>query len=127
MPAKGLPKLAEAAIAQLQTRGQTVLDNENASYAAMTESGTGDANATLTASDAKFIRNLLSSSGGGTVSDRISALTLLVQSSPLHNMRAMDTLRGMAAKKGREESGRATRALADWLAGGGGLGANKLK
>ena len=66
----------------------------------------------------------------GTLSDRLSALTLLVQSSPLHNTKALETLKGMAergkAKGGREESLKALRCVVDWWVGGG-APARKLK
>ncbi len=53
-------------------------------------------------------------------------MTLLVQSSPVHNVKHLDSLLNMTRKKSREEASRATRALADWLASEGGLGSRKL-
>ncbi|KAG6916630.1 hypothetical protein DXG01_006126 [Tephrocybe rancida] len=71
-------------------------------------------------SEANFLSKIISS---GTLSDRLSALTLLVQSSPLHNIKALETLKGMAergkGKGGREESLKALRCIVDWWAGGG--------
>lgn len=67
-------------------------------------------------SDEQFIANVLAS---GTLSDRLSALTLLAQSSPIHNVRALESLKAMASKKGREESLKACRAIVDWWVGGG--------
>ncbi|PWZ01616.1 CBF-domain-containing protein [Testicularia cyperi] len=136
-----LPKLPEASstsglthdrITQLLDLGSQLLQEENRAYDELTSSETslhkaGGSIGTLTASDAHFVRSLLSSEGGGTVSDRISALTLLVQSSPVHNTKHLENLLNMSRKKSREESGRATRALADWLASEGGLGARKLR
>lgn len=55
----------------------------------------------------------------GTLSDKLSTLTLMVQASPSHNIRALETLKGMAGKKGREESLKAIRAIVDWWIGGG--------
>lgn len=79
------------------------------------------------ASEANFLSKIISS---GTLSDRLSALTLLVQSSPVHNTRALDTLKGMAergkGKGGREESLKALRCVVDWWVGGGAPG-RKLK
>ncbi|KAN0059992.1 RNA-binding ribosome biosynthesis protein mak21 [Thecaphora frezii] len=123
--------LSNERIAELLELGKQLLDEENQTYEAITSSETalssaGGSVGTLSASDARFVRSLLSSEGGGTLSDRISALTLLVQSSPVHNVRAMDSLLAMARKKSREEAGKTTRALADWLAGGGGLSERKL-
>jgi ribosome biogenesis protein MAK21 len=71
-------------------------------------------------SEANFLSKIIQS---GTLSDRLSALTLSVQSSPLHNIRALDTLKGMAergkGKGGREESLKALRCIVDWWVGGG--------
>jgi len=73
--------------------------------------------ASTSKSDEQFIANVLAS---GTLSDRLSALTLLAQSSPIHNTRALESLRAMAGKKGREVSLKALRAIVDWWVGGGG-------
>ncbi|KAK7006768.1 CCAAT-box-binding transcriptional factor [Favolaschia claudopus] len=72
------------------------------------------------ASEANFLSKIIQS---GTLSDRLSALTLLVQSSPLHNTRSLETLKGMAergkGKGGRDESLKALRCIVDWWIGGG--------
>ncbi|CAA7270811.1 unnamed protein product [Cyclocybe aegerita] len=63
--------------------------------------------ASATSSEASFVAKILQS---GTLSDRLSALTLLVQSSPVHNTKALEGLRGLGergrgkGKGGREES-----------------------
>lgn len=66
----------------------------------------------------------------GTLSNRLSALTLLVQASSIHNTTALDSLRAMAqrgrAKGGRDEGLKAVRCVVDWCVGGGGPG-RKLK
>ena len=71
-------------------------------------------------SEANFLSKIIQS---GTLSDRLSALTLLVQSSPLHNIKALETLKSMAergkGKGGREESLKALRCIVDWWVGGG--------
>ena len=71
---------------------------------------------TSSTSDAQFLSRVLSS---GTLSDRLSALTLMVQASPIHNARALESLKAMASKKGRDESLKALRAIVDWWVGGG--------
>jgi hypothetical protein len=86
------------------------------------------------ASDQTFLRNILS---GGTLSDRLSALTLMVQGVPLHNIRALEALNDLTEKgqggvsasqdrkegKGkatvREDGFKAARAIMDWWVGGG--------
>ncbi|KAI5120472.1 hypothetical protein M0805_006492 [Coniferiporia weirii] len=80
------------------------------------ESATSANKLTASSSDTAFLQRVLTS---GTLSDRLSALTLMAQSSPVHNTRALETLRGMGQKKGREESLKALRAIADWWMGGG--------
>jgi len=71
-------------------------------------------------SEANFLSKIIQS---GTLSDRLSALTLLVQNSPLHNTKALENLKGMAergkGKGGREESLKALRCVVDWWVGGG--------
>lgn len=71
-------------------------------------------------SEANFLSKIIQS---GTLSDRLSALTLLVQSSPLHNVKALETLKAMAergkGKGGRSESLKALRCIVDWWVGGG--------
>ena len=71
-------------------------------------------------SDSHFLNTILTQ---GTLSDRLSALTLLVQGSPVHNTKALETLRGMAergrGKGGREEGLKAMRCIVDWWVGGG--------
>jgi ribosome biogenesis protein MAK21 len=86
------------------------------------------------ASDRAFLRNILAS---GTLSDRLSALTLMVQGAPLHNIRALEALKNLTEKgrggvtasqegekgkgkpAGREDRLKAARAIMDWWVGGG--------
>ncbi|EIW51269.1 CBF-domain-containing protein [Trametes versicolor FP-101664 SS1] len=79
------------------------------------------------ASDMHFIKTTLTT---GTLSDRLNALTLLVQGSPIHNTAVLDSLRAMIrcgrAKGGRDEGLKAVRCIVDWWVGGGGPG-RKLK
>ncbi|OCB86684.1 CBF-domain-containing protein [Sanghuangporus baumii] len=99
-------------LSQKQAHASSLHASELAAY----ENVTSASKLTASSSDAAFLQKILSS---GTLSDRLSALTLLAQSSPLHNMRALETLRTMANKKGREESLKALRAICDWWVGGG--------
>ncbi|CAO1635883.1 unnamed protein product [Sympodiomycopsis kandeliae] len=122
---------------RLLARGNELLQQDNDTYHSLLNSGSASKMQSLgglTPSDARYISSLLgdghSASGtgksGGTLSDRIAAHALLLGSSPLHNLRSLDALLTMAGKKSREESGRATRALADWFSGAG-LGSRKLR
>ena len=72
------------------------------------------------ASEASFLSKIIQS---GTLSDRLSALALLVQSGPFHNTKSLEMLKGMAqrgkGKGGREESLKALRCVVHWWVGGG--------
>lgn len=122
---------------RLLARGNELLDQDNETYHSLLNSGSAakmQSLGGLTPSDAKYIASLLGDGGsasgtgksGGTLSDRIAAHALLLGSSPIHNLRSLDALLTMSGKKSREESGRATRALADWFSGAG-LGSRKLR
>ena len=50
--------------------------------------------------DVLWLKTVLSS---GTLGDKVAALTLLVQESPVHTLSSLDTLLTMAAKKGKRE------------------------
>lgn len=54
----------------------------------------------------------------GTLTDKVSALTLAVQESPVHNIRAFDALMGLASKKSRGQALGAISALVDLLGPG---------
>lgn len=101
-------------LSTLQSRAASLHASELAAYDSATSEGANKL--TSSSADAAFLQRVLS---GGTLSDRLSALTLLAQSSPIHNTRALETLRGMGQKKGREESLKALRAIVDWWVGGG--------
>ncbi|OAQ64193.1 CCAAT-box-binding transcription factor [Pochonia chlamydosporia 170] len=49
----------------------------------------------------KFLSTIMSS---GTLTDKVSALTLAVQESPVHNIRAFDALMNLASKKSRAQA-----------------------
>eukprot|EP00002_Diphylleia_rotans_P025457 TRINITY_DN5035_c0_g1_i2.p1 TRINITY_DN5035_c0_g1~~TRINITY_DN5035_c0_g1_i2.p1 ORF type:complete len:817 (-),score=192.36 TRINITY_DN5035_c0_g1_i2:57-2507(-) len=61
-------------------------------------------------SDSRWIQTVLKS---GTTSDKLGALTLLIQENPFCNMRALDQLLGMAQKKSRREAEQSIIALKD--------------
>lgn len=54
----------------------------------------------------------------GTLTDKVSALTLAIQESPVHNIRAFDTLMNLASKKSRAQAIGAIGALVDLLGPG---------
>jgi ribosome biogenesis protein MAK21 len=54
----------------------------------------------------------------GTLTDKISALTLAVQESPIHNVKALESLLGLAGKRSRSQAVDVLRALKDLFAQG---------
>lgn len=54
----------------------------------------------------------------GTLSDKVSALTLAVQESPVHNMKALENLLNLARKRNRGQAIDVLKALKDLLAQG---------
>jgi ribosome biogenesis protein MAK21 len=115
-------------IATLLNRASSLHVSELANFSALPNPSGGPA------SDQSFLRNVLT---GGTLSDRLSALTLMAQGAPLHNIRALEALKSLAEKgrggvnvsqdgekskgkaAGREERLKAARAIMDWWVGGG--------
>ncbi|PNY23411.1 Ribosome biogenesis protein MAK21 [Tolypocladium capitatum] len=63
----------------------------------------------------KFLSTIMSS---GTLNDKVSALTLAIQESPVHNIRAFDALMSLASKKSRAQAIGAIGALIDLLGPG---------
>ncbi len=116
LPAKpDLPQPTASQLSSLTERASSLLSTDAEKYAS--------SSAAQSASDAHFLKTVLST---GTLSDRLSALTLLVQASPVHNTAALESLRSMAqrgrAKGGRDEGLKAVRCVVDWWVGGGGPG-----
>ena len=70
--------------------------------AAVTDYEKGKAGA-KESSDAKWMQTVLRS---GTTSDKVAAMTLLVQESPMHNIGSLQKLLDLAAKKGGAREGR---------------------
>lgn len=70
----------------------------------------------MSAADKEFVSTILKS---GTVSDKVSALTLLVQESPIHQFKHLrdDLFYGMALKKSRREAIMAMDSIKDLLVG----------
>lgn len=83
-----------------------LLEEENAAY--------NDAHKTGSSSH-KFLSTIMSS---GTLEDKVSALTLLVQESPMHATKAFENLIGLAKKKNRNQALMALAALKDLLGQG---------
>ena len=80
---------------------KSLLDNENTLYASRNKSSS---------SAHQFYSTIMSS---GTLSDKISALTLSVQESPIHNVKALESLVGLARKRSRGQAVEVLGALKD--------------
>ncbi|KAI5950495.1 MAK21 [Candida theae] len=104
--AEALPKLDRFARERLLERGQKTLDKDNKAYLEEFASNS---------SQKKFLSQILSD---GTLNDKISALTLLVQEAPLHNLKALDTLLSYCDKKSRTAALQSIAALKDLLLNG---------
>ncbi|KAG8684601.1 hypothetical protein FRC08_013612, partial [Ceratobasidium sp. 394] len=102
-------RLSETKLSALAERAAALHATDTAAFS--------DSQFGLSSADAHFLESVLQ---GGTRSDRLSALTLVVQGAPVHSTRSLDGLRAMASKKGgRGESLKALRAIVDWWVGGG--------
>ncbi|KAJ6190614.1 hypothetical protein N7519_000635 [Penicillium mononematosum] len=84
-----------------------LLQEENEEYAA--------AQRASASSSHKFYSTIMAS---GTLSDKISALTLNIQESPLHNTKALETLIGLGKKRSRAQAVEVLRSLKDMFAQG---------
>jgi ribosome biogenesis protein MAK21 len=102
-PGKGTPNATS--IANLKAYADKLLDEDSSRYAA----------SRANSSSQKFMSTIMSS---GTLSDKISALTLSLQESPLHNRKAFDSLVGLAGKRSRGQAIAALGALVDLLGNG---------
>ncbi|KAI9850208.1 MAG: hypothetical protein M1838_005978 [Thelocarpon superellum] len=92
-------------VTALQNHAMALLKADNESYASNH----------LSSSSNRFLSTIMTS---GTLSDKISALTLVVQESPIHTMKAFDNLLGLARKRSRGQAVTALGALKDLLGQG---------
>ena len=117
-----IPPLPTATNLPTPTPAQTtsLLSKAASLHASDVQNYTSSGVSTGSASEGQFLQKVLQS---GTLSDRLSAMTLLVQGSPVHNVKSLDNLKNMAergkGKGGREECLKALRCIVDWWVGGG--------
>ncbi|KAI9439680.1 hypothetical protein H4582DRAFT_2056406 [Lactarius indigo] len=120
---------SEPVLSQSAYHTATLLNNASSLHASELANFSTFLNASSgSVSDQSFLRNVLT---GGTLSDRLSTLTLMAQGAPLRNIRALEALKSLAEKrrrgmsvsqdgeKGKEERPKAARAITDWWIGGG--------
>ncbi|KIV93624.1 hypothetical protein PV10_04825 [Exophiala mesophila] len=98
-------RVPAATIDELHAYAKHLLDEENRKLRAAQQSS----------SSQSFYNTVIAS---GTLSDKISALTLAVQDSPIHNVRALETLIGLAGKRSRSQAVDVLRSLKDLFAQG---------
>jgi ribosome biogenesis protein MAK21 len=129
-----LPTASDSVISPSSSQLAALLDRASSLHASELSSSALSNAAGGSSSDRAFLRNILA---GGTLSDRLSALTLMIQGAPLHNIRALEALKNLAEKgrggvnasqegdkgkskaTGREDRLKAARAIMDWWVGGG--------
>ncbi|KAK4044594.1 CBF/Mak21 family-domain-containing protein [Parachaetomium inaequale] len=94
-----------ASISNLKAYAEKLLEEDSSSYLAKRASS----------SSQKFMSTIMSS---GTLSDKVSALTLSIQESPLHNRKGFESLISLAGKRSRGQAIAALGALVDLLGNG---------
>jgi len=92
-------------ISHLHARGKFLLQAEAETYSNSSH---------ISASDRQFLSTIMTS---GTQSDKLSALTLSVSSSPIHHQKQLDALQNLAKKKSRNEAVQAVASIKDLLVG----------
>ncbi|KIW37854.1 uncharacterized protein PV06_09839 [Exophiala oligosperma] len=97
--------LSQDTINELHDYAKSLLEEENQKYK----------NSQQSSSAQSFYNTVIAS---GTLSDKISALTLAVQEAPVHNMRSLEILIGLAGKRSRSQAVEVLRALKDLFAQG---------
>ena len=103
---KPLVSVTKETIDRVQNHARQLLDQDNSDYGVQNKSSS---------SAHHFYSTIMTA---GTLSDKISALTLSVQESPVHNMKALDALIALAKKRSRGQAVEVLRALKDLLGPG---------
>ncbi|AGO12516.1 AaceriAER174Wp [[Ashbya] aceris (nom. inval.)] len=98
--------LAPEKVELLYERGKEALEADNTLYYE---------EFTKNSSQRKFMSQILAD---GTLNDKISSLTLLVQESPVHNVKSLDMLLGYCSKKSRNAALQTLTALQDLFLNG---------
>ncbi|MCJ1284701.1 hypothetical protein MMC26_004037 [Xylographa opegraphella] len=93
-------------IDRVQKYARQLLDQDNEDYGVQNK---------FSSSAHQFYSTIMTA---GTLSDKISALTLSVQESPVHNMKALDALIALAKKRSRGQAVEVLGALKDLLGPG---------
>ncbi|KAI9596717.1 CBF/Mak21 family-domain-containing protein [Syncephalis fuscata] len=102
-----LPTLPERQIALLFEKAERLVEADAELY---------ESRPSLGGKDRTFLRTLLRS---GTLSDKVSALTLLVQESPFHAVKTFTALMAMCRKKSRKEAVMTIASMKDFFTSSG--------
>lgn len=102
-----MDNLPRVLIERVHEHAKSLLDKDTAMY--------NEAQQASASSSHRFYSTIMSS---GTLSDKISALTLAVQESPVHNTKALETLVGLGKKRSRTQAVEVLRSLKDMFAQG---------
>jgi ribosome biogenesis protein MAK21 len=100
----GLPKFL---LDRIQQHATSLLEKENQLYSQIQQQSSSSSH--------KFYSTIMTS---GTLSDKISALTLAVQESPIHNTKALGDLVALSKKRSRAQAVDVLRSLKDLFAQG---------
>ncbi|EED24119.1 CCAAT-box-binding transcription factor [Talaromyces stipitatus ATCC 10500] len=100
----GLPKFL---VDRIQQHATSLLEKENQLYSQIQQQSSSSSH--------KFYSTIMTS---GTLSDKISALTLAVQESPIHNIKALGDLVALSKKRSRAQAVDVLRSLKDLFAQG---------
>ncbi|OGM47550.1 CCAAT-box-binding transcription factor [Aspergillus bombycis] len=105
--AKHANTLPKHLIDRVHTYAVSLLEEESNMYS--------EAQKTLASSSHKFYTTIMST---GTLSDKISALTLAIQESPVHNTKSLENLIALGKKRSRAQAVEVLRTLKDMFAQG---------
>lgn len=103
---------------QANTLPRHLIDRVHEHALSLLENDTSMYNAAQQASAFTSHRFYSTIMSNGTLSDKISALTLAVQESPVHNTKALETLIGLGKKRSRAQAVEVLRSLKDMFAQG---------
>lgn len=104
---KQMNALPRHLVERIHELANTLLQEETDRYAEAQEASASSSH--------KFYTTIMAS---GTLSDKISALTLAIQESPLHNTLSLQTLIGLGRKRSRAQAVEVLRSLKDMFAQG---------
>ncbi|KAF6810931.1 CBF/Mak21 family protein [Colletotrichum sojae] len=110
-----LAKLPESTTLELESYLGAVNALKSHAVALLQADESAYSKSVLASSSRKFLSTIMSS---GTLTDKVSALTLAVQESPLHNIKAFESLLSLASKRSRAQAIGALGALVDLLGPG---------